>query len=258
MSLKGKLNRLKTHMAIEEGQSVSPLKIETTDIPFLEEWEKIDAKPRYYEDGYSIVREVEYPLDYKHGNYQFADLLAIDEQWKASGIEHPLSSAKKGVKEMVFFDTETTGLSGGAGTYIFLLGYAKVVEDKVVVKQHFLPNPGAEVPLYYHFLTDIGDSLDLLSSFNGKAFDWPQVKTRHTFVRNEVPKLPQFAHFDLLHASRRLWKDVLPSCKLSIIEKVVLGFERENDTPGYLAPMLYFDFLSEQDPVFVEGIMKHN
>ena len=43
-------------------------------------------------------------------------------------------------------------------------------------------------------------------TYNGKAFDWPQVKTRHTLIREHVPKLPPFGHFDLYHAARRMWK----------------------------------------------------
>ncbi|WP_017727907.1 ribonuclease H-like domain-containing protein, partial [Halalkalibacterium ligniniphilum] len=49
-----------------------------------------------------------------------------------------------------------------------------------------------------------------------------------------------------------------PSCKLSVVEKEILFYERQEDTPGYLAPMLYFDFLQEQDPAYVEGVLKHN
>ncbi|WP_096200465.1 ribonuclease H-like domain-containing protein [Bacillus sp. FJAT-45350] len=261
MSLKAKLSRMKKHLGSETTEKeVKPYVIETPslDVPFLSKWEELDAKPFFLEDNYSIIREKSYPIDHVHGKYAFSELHSIQEKWQKLKASHPLSSSDISVSEMVFFDTETTGLSGGAGNYIFLLGYAKVLENEVIVKQHFLPNPGAEVPLYYGFLTDIGESINLLTSFNGKSFDWPQVKTRHTFVRNEVPNLPKFAHFDLLHGSRRLWKEILPSCKLSVVENEVISFKRENDTPGYLAPMLYFDFLSEQNPEYVEGVIQHN
>ncbi|GAE25118.1 exonuclease [Halalkalibacter wakoensis JCM 9140] len=120
-----------------------------------------------------------------------------------------------------------------------------------------MPGPESEVALYHFFLNEVG-SLKNLVTYNGKAFDWPQVKTRHTFVRDQVPKLPKFGHFDLLHAARRMWKDVLPSCKLSTVEKEVLKFHRVEDTPSYMVPMLYFDFLQDPDPNYLKGVFQHH
>ena len=89
-------------------------------------------------------------------------------------------------------------------------------------------------PLYESFLKTV--DYTTLVTYNGRAFDWPQVKTRHTLVRDHVPKLPSFGHFDLLHASRRMWKNKLESVKLANVEENILGVVRENDIPGYLAP----------------------
>lgn len=265
MSIKNKLNRMKGHLSTsgkKEGET-SAQKFEKVpkvgkEISFQDTWASLNVRPYFYEESYSFIREVSYPLDYKHGRYSLATVKEMKEEWAASAKDHPLSCAEQPISDILFFDTETTGLSGGAGTYIFLLGYARILEDRVEVKQHILPNPSAEVPFYHAFLTDVEKSLHLLTSYNGKAFDWPQVKSRHTFVRERVPTLPSFGHYDLLHAARRLWKNILPSCKLSIVEKEILHFERKEDTPGYLAPMLYFDFLQEQDPLYLKGIIEHN
>jgi hypothetical protein len=70
--------------------------------------------------------------------------------------------------------------------------------------------------------------------------------------------LPKFGHFDLLHATRRLYKDILTSCKLSVVEKEILHFDRVEDTPSYMVPMLYYDFLHEPDPELVKGIFQHH
>ena len=70
--------------------------------------------------------------------------------------------------------------------------------------------------------------------------------------------LPAFGHFDLFHASRRLWKHKLERLKLSIVEKEVLGIERKDDIPGFLAPMIYFDFVESKHPEGMLGILKHN
>ncbi|MDV2683573.1 ribonuclease H-like domain-containing protein [Alkalihalophilus lindianensis] len=265
MALKGKLSRLKKHMNLQPNETSPPQNEVKEDltvreeevVPFIDEWKNNATVPKWFEDQYTLIREVRYPIDTKHGIYHFSELKTVVEKWQDYHIPHPLSSNGREQNELLFFDTETTGLSSGAGNRIFLLGYGQVTEKEVIVRQYFLPGPEAEVAFYHHFLTDVNDMKNLVT-YNGKAFDWPQVKTRHTFVRSQVPQLPKFGHYDLLHAARRLWKEQLPSCKLSIVESDILGFSRVEDTPGYLAPMLYFDFLQEQDPGLVKGIIQHH
>ncbi|WP_216829569.1 ribonuclease H-like domain-containing protein [Alkalihalobacterium elongatum] len=262
MSIKGKLSRMKKHLSIEAPQESvvkpTPTIMESVaQVPFYDKWRKLDASVIHLEENYTILREKHYELETLHGKYTFADAIDIVERWHETSLKHPLSAAGRSPEDLLFFDTETTGLSSGAGSTIFLLGYSQLTREGVKVKQYFLPGPEHEVAMYYHFLNDV-KNLSNLVTYNGKAFDWPQVKTRHTFVRDEVPKLPAFGHFDLLHGSRRLWKEILPSCKLSIVEGEILKFERGEDTPGYMAPMLYFDFLHEPDPDYIKGVLTHN
>ncbi len=264
MSMKHKLSRMKNHLTLNETIYDNKKKSDYEQINddrsvfFLEKWKEYDAKPFFFDGHYSIIREKVYPIEYQHGICKFSELFNVAEWWNKSKIQHPLSCKDNALSEMIFFDTETTGLGGGVGNTIFIIGYARVYHDRVVVTQHFLPNPGAEVAFYQAFLADVGESLKLLHSYNGKAFDWPQVRTQHTLVRDQVPKLPKFGHFDLLHAARRLWKDILPSCRLSIVEQELLHINRSGDTPGNLAPLLYFDYLKEKDPQIIEGVLKHN
>ncbi|MCA1320684.1 ribonuclease H-like domain-containing protein [Bacillus tianshenii] len=262
MSLKNKLNRMKNHLQTGK-QVVGKIKEESIppaskreSIPNADEWKAYGALPFHFHEEYCLIREVEYPLHYKHGHYTLGELLPVMEKWQKDNIGHPLSAQGHQCKDLFFFDTETTGLSGGAGTTIFLLGYARVHDDKVVVRQHLLPAPGNEVALYQSFLQEVDYST--LVTYNGKAFDWPQVKTRHTLVREHVPKLPSFGHFDLLHAARRLWKDTMESVRLANVEKEILGIKRENDIPGFLAPMIYFDFVKTHEMEGIKGVLKHN
>ncbi|MFC0559994.1 ribonuclease H-like domain-containing protein [Halalkalibacter alkalisediminis] len=260
MSMKNKLARMKQHLGMKEDLKPAPVLEETKHpnvIPYETEWDAFGTKALWFEDGYTLLREKVYPLNHQHGRYLFSDINNMIHRWQDHQLNHPLSAKGRSVSDLIFFDTETTGLSSGVGNTIFMLGYCRLQSDSVKVKQYFLPGPEAEVALYHHFLTEVG-TLGNLVTYNGKAFDWPQVKTRHTFVRDQVPKLPKFGHFDLLHASRRLWKESLPSCKLSVVEKEILNFERVEDTPSYMVPMLYFDFLQEQDPEFVKGIFHHH
>src|SRR5690606_72442 len=55
-----------------------------------------------------------------------------------------------------------------------------------------------------------------------------------------------------------LWKGKLESVKLSMVEKEVLGIKREDDIPGFLAPMIYFDFVETKNVDGIMKIMEHN
>ncbi|WP_404442363.1 ribonuclease H-like domain-containing protein [Sutcliffiella horikoshii] len=261
MSMKNKLNRMKKHLQpnpeprSEEKERKKELS-ESATIPNATEWEAYGVTPYYANGEYCLIREVVYDLNYKHGKYRLGDLLPVMEEWQYSEVDHPLSAKGHKAKDLFFFDTETTGLSGGTGTTIFLLGYARVLPDRVIVRQHLLPGPGNEVALYQSFLEEV--DYTTLVTYNGKAFDWPQVKTRHTLIREHVPKLPAFGHYDLLHASRRLWKNKLESVRLANVEKEILGIERKDDIPGFLAPMIYFDFVKTNEMQGIKGVLKHN
>lgn len=259
MSMQSKLSRFKKHLVADKKEMEPQVAPESKrpDVAYEKGWSDFQTTPYFYEEEYCLVREVSYPITTQWGNYSFGELHGVMEGWSRFQADHPLSSKGIAPSDLLFFDTETTGLSGGAGNTIFLLGYSQIHQDKVEVKQYFLPGPGSEIAMYHYFLTQVKELKNLVT-YNGKSFDWPQVKTRHTLVRDFVPSLPSFGHFDLLHGSRRLWKHRLESVRLAVVEQEILGVKREHDTPGYLAPMLYFQYLKDNDPELVKGIMTHN
>ncbi|MEK4874495.1 ribonuclease H-like domain-containing protein [Bacillus sp. FSL W8-0102] len=262
MSLSSKLQRMKSHL-VRDKEVVrldqNPPKMEQEEekeIPYLDEWRAAGAEPYFFDHQYCLIRRSFYSLDHRHGKYSFRELIEAVRHWNQWDGDHPLSAKGLSHDELFFFDTETTGLGHGAGNTIFLLGHARVLDHQVEVVQHILPEPGYEIALYQSFLENI--DYQKLVTYNGKAFDWPQVKTRHTLIREHVPKLPEFGHFDLFHAARRMWKEKLESVKLSNVEKSILGIDRKDDVPGYLAPMIYFDYVERKKPDGMIGILKHN
>ncbi|MDZ5711973.1 ribonuclease H-like domain-containing protein [Jeotgalibacillus haloalkalitolerans] len=251
MNLKKKLARMKPHLQ-ENNQKKD---IETEELPYMDIWKDNDTEVFTYEDQHCLIREVHYPVDFTHGRYQLSDLLGVLEAWNQTDFNHSLSAKGFRVEDLFFFDTETTGLSG-TGTSIFLLGYAKFENNRFVLKQHILTDPSNEIALYLSFLENV--NYETLVTFNGKSFDWPQVQSRHTLIRNHVPRLPETGHFDLYHAAKRIWKSSLKSLKLKSLEEEKLGFVREDDIPGYLAPAIYFDFVERKHPEGMLKVLEHN
>jgi uncharacterized protein YprB with RNaseH-like and TPR domain len=67
-----------------------------------------------------------------------------------------------------------------------------------------------------------------------------------------------FPHFDLLHFSRRRWKDTLPSFRLSALEREIFGLHRENDIPGQMVPEFYEMYLRTGNCGPLVPIVEHN
>ena len=60
------------------------------------------------------------------------------------GLERLGAGEGFSVEKCLFLDTETTGLSGGAGTLVFLVGAAYVEGDEFVTEQYILRDYGDE------------------------------------------------------------------------------------------------------------------
>jgi uncharacterized protein YprB with RNaseH-like and TPR domain len=172
-------------------------------------------------------------------------LLALDPQVSASDPRRAL-----------YFDTETTGLGGGAGVLAFLVGLAWFDDElRLHAEQFLLRSPAEELP-FLEALSERVNSADLLVSYNGKAFDLPLLNGR--MVMNRRPRLPERAHLDLLHIARRLHKARLGACRLISLESEVLGFVRGPDIAGIDIAPRYAHFLRSGDDSVLEDVIEHN
>jgi len=86
----------------------------------------------------------------------------------------------------VFFDTETTGLSGGAGTLAFLTGCGWFEPEGFRVRQWLLLSQAGE-PAMLAALGRVVDDTTLLVSYNGRSFDVPLMNMRWAFHRQQNP-----------------------------------------------------------------------
>ncbi len=157
----------------------------------------------------------------------------------------------------LYLDTETTGLSGGAGTVPFLLGlgFFDEGEGRFVVEQLLLKGLGDEAPILEHLRRRL-EAASMVVTFNGKAFDMPLLRTRA--VLNRVPRLAEPPHLDLVHVARRLHKHRLASCSLQSLEAQILGRERVGDVAGADIAAIYGHYLRTNDESCLAPVVEHN
>jgi len=178
----------------------------------------------------------------------------------------------------VFFDLETTGLSGGAGTYAFLVGCGWFdEEDGFVTRQFVMTRYADERPMLGTVAGELARA-GALVSFNGKSFDAPLLETRYLFHRlgwvgGDRP------HLDVLHPARAFWREVrlkadptdatassgrvrlqpdLESCSLGTLEGRILGARRQGDVSGFEIPGRYFQFVRSGDARPLAPVLEHN
>ena len=158
--------------------------------------------------------------------------------------------------QWLFLDTETTGLSGGSGTYAFLVGVAWWEGGGLEIEQFFLREYSEERSLL-HALGERIAERPVLVSFNGKSFDWPLLETRYRMSRKVSVPTPR-AHLDFLHPARNLWRLRLGSVRLSELERHVLAWDRGADLLSGMIPQIYFDYLRGGSPERLVPVLNHN
>ncbi|MGN4125638.1 ribonuclease H-like domain-containing protein [Lysinibacillus sphaericus] len=220
---------------------------------YSQQWE--NAGLTRVDNDYGIVfkRQVHYPYTYQHGHYQLQAFFDALAKWQTAEFDHPYALAMD--EKVLFFDTETTGLKG-VGTQIFLLGFLEVTDEDFVLTQYVLADPAHEVALLFE--SKLWQKTATMITYNGKSFDWPQLETRWTLNQKQLPKLRTQRQIDLLHSSKRLWKNDMERMKLKSVEEEKLGFLRVGDIPGFLAPIIYLDAVKSGAPDALMKVLLHN
>jgi uncharacterized protein YprB with RNaseH-like and TPR domain len=199
--------------------------------------------------------------------------VALPEPFRRLATDPSTGRLAAGMAAWRFLDTETTGLSGGSGTWVFLVGWSRLVEDAggigLMVSQYFLEDLGGEPGLVEAVEsglaaqdgaagTEEGPACRL-ATYNGASFDLPLLRTRWIMNGRAFPELP---HLDCVHPARRLWRQVAGQARLGTIEALVLGVRRPDDIPGSLVPQLYLDYLRRgAGPGFAAelgGVFRHH
>lgn len=205
--------------------------------------------------GPCLEARASYRLEYRHGTLRLRDFLDLD----LARLDRICGGSGQGLlpEEVLFLDLETTGLSLGVGTWVFLAGFGFFRRGKYQTVQLFLRN-FEEEPAFLYRARRLIEGFRAVVTFNGKRFDLPLLEGRYAFHRQENP-IASLLHWDLLYPVRRLWRGRLGDCRLDTVEWERLGVRREEDEiRGDRIPEAYLRFIHSGDALFVRRIVHHN
>lgn len=198
--------------------------------------------------------------------YELLTPLAEVGQWAVEAVagwaEHarqgrfPHSSVSEagnlGPEDVVFFDTETTGLNH---TPLFLVGLLCHENGEPCLRQLLARDYAEEAPVLNasrRLLARAG----LVVSYNGTTFDLPYLRNRLRYHR--LPQLRLKGHLDLLHVARSRIGRAYGNCKLQTLERHMCCRQRCADIPGAEIPQAYHDFVADGDACRLKRIIEHN
>jgi uncharacterized protein YprB with RNaseH-like and TPR domain len=189
------------------------------------------------------------PLSYQHGHGSLTPITTLHDPRPPIGQALP-------AEQLVFLDTETTGLAGGTGTVAFLLGVGRIDGDELRLRQFFLTGFRGEAALLQEAAAWTAGR-PYLVTFNGKCFDVPLLVTRYRLARLPDP-FAALHHIDLFHPTRRAFSRRWPDCRLQTAEKHLLGFQRVHDLPAHLVPETWFAFVRRGTTYRLPDLLAHN
>lgn len=208
-----------------------------------------------------LLRRTRVPAATLRGNADLASALRADARDLAMLCD---GDALPDLTGALFLDTETTGLGGGAGTHVFLLGLASFVRDDggdsggadhFEVRQWVLPDPADEAALLDVLVAEAA-AARLVVTFHGRGFDLPLLEERCMLGGVRFP-LARHPHIDLLVGARRVLKLRARRASLQTLEREILGTVRADDLPGAECPAAWFSFL-RGDAAPMERVLEHN
>jgi uncharacterized protein YprB with RNaseH-like and TPR domain len=158
-------------------------------------------------------------------------------------------------EDYVFLDIETLGLFSRP---IILFGIGVIENGGLNVYQYLLRDIADEEAALSETIRHLSGDRKALVTFNGKAFDLPYINDRLGYYGMNNPASTRIPHFDVLHFSRRRWRDQFPSLRLTALEREILHIHREDDIPGQMVPEFYETYLRTGNCGPLVPIVEHN
>ncbi len=159
------------------------------------------------------------------------------------------------LKDIIFFDIETTGLSP-ASSSLYMIGAVYFQQMEWHTRQWFADSLSAEkeiIESFFHFLKDY----KVIISYNGDAFDIPYLQKCAAQYAIEAD-FSNLTSFDLYRRIRPLKKLLqLESLKLPALE-AFLGISRNDEFNGKDLIPVYKEFLETQNQTLYQALLLHN
>lgn len=155
-------------------------------------------------------------------------------------------------RRTIVLDIETGGF---AGMPVFLIGIARLDGEPLRVVQLQARDYPEEAAILAGLAGLIADG-DTWVTFNGKSFDEPFLRDRARLHGIRLPEPGR--HVDLLHAARRVWRHLVPNCKLTTLEAHLLGRRRVGDAPSGDVPELFRHFIQTGNAGPLAPVLLHN
>jgi len=199
-------------------------------------------------------RELRYPAGFVHGAVSLDAARQLDLE-RLTVLAKSTDFSEIRPEQCLFLDTETTGLSGGAGTVVFNYGLAFFRGDEFIVEQLFLRDFGEELAMLHHVAGRLWQ-FPVPVTFVGKSYDRHRIATRMALHKVASPVLTA-PHLDLYYLARRAHGGEMPDTRLRTVEEHLLGVRREDDLPGSEAPAAFLDWIRDQTGP-VDRVLEHN
>ncbi len=164
-----------------------------------------------------------------------------------------LSYFKK--EDLVFIDIETKELFFESVIITTGLGYFE--NEKFIIKQFTILNDAAEFEILYDIVKYLKNKKAFIT-FNGKTFDIPFIENRLSYYSIDHKNFEHFFNFDLLHFSKRAFKNESNSFSLKDIEKNILNKKRKNDISSEQVEIYYSNYLKTGNLKYLNPIIYHN
>jgi hypothetical protein len=154
-------------------------------------------------------------------------------------------------EDFLFVDIETLGLFTRP---IILFGVAHFSDNTLIIYQYLVRSVAEEPAALTAVLSHLRDTSAFIT-FNGRTFDIPYIKERLAYygMRGDLER----PHFDVLHFSRRAWKDIADNFKLTTLERQFIG-TRKDDVPSALVPEFYETYMRTKNIGPLISVVDHN
>ena len=159
-------------------------------------------------------------------------------------------------EQFAFIDTETTGLSGGTGTIAFMVGAGRFETDGFRLIQLFMREPGEE-PALLHALEEFLAPAKRSSASTARPSICPCCTPATSPTDAAIPsKRPPTSTCCTWPAG--CGGTACPAAPSATWKNISFQTRTEEDTPGWMIPQMYFDYLRSRDARPMKGIFYHN